>query len=249
MPLERTIPLLAERGVGRGIFSNIDNAECLDGGEGKREPLLQGAEDSVALNLRLLEELRPYGNLYMLYWIRPAEERMSGRIAGLIERNRDKILGLKVHPFLSGMGIDDPRIADYLRFADKARLPVAVHTAGGGGCECRRLAKFCRMFPGASFIAVHMDLGTDHREAAGLVSSIANLYGDVSWIPYNEYVRLGARPDKVLFGSDIPINPKVGYEFYEGYFQNARKEERLLWANAERLFFGSGKDIRGDGEA
>lgn len=80
-----------------------------------------------------------------------------------------------------------------------------------------------------------MDLGTDHAEAVKFVNSLPNLYGDVSWIPYEEYKKLGVLPDKVLFGSDIPINVKTGYAFYDSYFKHAEGEELLMYKNAKKV--------------
>ena len=230
MSMQTIDEMMAERGVASAIISNIENAETT--GKNDFVPL---SAHSTELNARLLEKIVDRQGLYMQYWIRPGIEDMSGRIARFIESS-DKIVGLKIHPFMSAMRVDDARICPYLEFAQERELPVAVHTAAGYGCECRYLAEVCKRFPKTNFIAVHMDLGTDHAEAVGLINSLPNLYGDVSWISYQEYKKLGVASDKVLFGSDIPINLQTGYDFYGSYFENVEGEELLMHTNAEKLF-------------
>ena len=231
MPMQTIDGMMAERGVASAIISNIENAETT--GDKRFKPL---PAHSTEINARLLEQIAGRQGLFMQYWIRPALEEMSGRTARFIEGNRAKIVGLKIHPFMSAMRVDDVRMRPYLEYAQEQGLPVAVHTAAGYGCECRYLADVCARYPKANFVAVHMDLGTDHAEAVGFVNSLPNLYGDVSWIPYAEYKKLGVDPEKVLFGSDIPINMQTGYDFYGGYFKNAEREELLMHRNAEKLF-------------
>lgn len=230
MPVQTVDKMMAECGIASAIISNIENVETT--GDKNFVPI---SMHSTELNARLLEKIVDRKELYMQYWIRPGIEEMSGKIARFIE-NSDKIVGLKIHPFTSAMRIDDERIRPYLEFAQERGLPVAVHTAAGHGCECTYLAKVCKLFPKTNFIAVHMDLGTDHTKAVGFINSLSNLYGDISWISYEEYKKLGVAPDKVLFGSDIPINLQTGYKFYDGYFKNAEKEELLMHLNAEKVF-------------
>lgn len=231
MPMRTIDEMMAERSVAVAIISNIENAETT--GEKGFVPL---SEHSTQLNARLLEKIADRSGLYMQYWIRPAIEDMSGEIARFIENNAQKVVGLKIHPFMSAMRVDDERMRPYLEYAQERGLPVAVHTAAGYGCECRYLAEVCARFPKTNFIAVHMDLGTDHAEAVKFVNSLPNLYGDVSWIPYEEYKKLGVLPDKALFGSDIPINIQTGYAFYDSYFKHAEGEELLMYKNAEKVF-------------
>ncbi|MFA7672955.1 MAG: amidohydrolase family protein [Clostridia bacterium] len=227
MPLEDILVLIKSRNIDAAVISSIENAEIYEGSL---------CNDSITNNACLLDEIKDDDRLYMQYWIKPNTERMNDGIAYFIENNRNKIIGLKIHPFLSGMCITDDRIRPYLDYAKQIRLPVSVHTAKGYGCECRYLASVCEKYPKVDFIAVHMDLGTDHKEAVELINGIPNLYGDVSWIKYSDYLDLGVSPGKVMFGSDIPINMDTAYDFYEGYFINKNREKGLMMGNALKLF-------------
>lgn len=227
MPLKDILILMKSKQVDAAIISSIENAEIYEGSV---------CNDSITNNTRLLDEIKDYNRLYMQYWIKPKTECMNDGIAYFIESNRKKVVGLKIHPFLSGMCITDDRMRPYLDFAKQINLPVSVHTAKGYDCECRYLASVCEKYPEVDFIAVHMDLGTDHKEAVQLINSVPNLYGDISWIRYEDYLDLGISPDKVMFGSDIPINMDTAYDFYEGYFINKNREKELMMRNALKLF-------------
>jgi hypothetical protein len=227
MPLKDILVLIKSRGISAAVISSIENAEIFE------EAV---CNDSITNNARLLNEIKDDSRLFMQYWIKPKTERMNNGIACFIENNRKKVIGLKIHPFFSGMCITDDRIRPYLDYARQMRLPVSVHTAKGYTCECRYLAMVCKQYPEVDFIAVHMDLGTDHKEAVELVNGIPNLYGDVSWIKYDDYRNLGVSPGKVVFGSDIPINMDTAYNFYEGYFTNKNNEKELMMGNALKLF-------------
>lgn len=228
MTLEDICFLVKQRKIDVAIISSIENIENFKAFIFK---------DGLKRNTCLLDAIKDVEGLYMQYWIRPKTECMNNRIASFIENNRDKVLGLKIHPFLSKLCITDKRIKPYLDYAQQNLLPVSVHTAKGYECETRYLAKVCEDYPLVNFIAVHMDLGTDHKEAVSLVNKIPNLYGDVSWITYQDYLNLGVSKSKVLFGSDIPINMETAYDFYNDYFVHENEEEKLMHENALKLFF------------
>ncbi|HOD93320.1 MAG TPA: amidohydrolase family protein [Clostridia bacterium] len=228
MKLEDVFNLMRKKEVNSAIISSIENAELY---------AKDSQKNSIDINKNLLDKIKDKNNLYMQYWIRPRFENMDDEIERFIQCNLDKIRGLKIHPFTSSMCINDKRIIPYLEFANKSKLTVSVHTAKGYECECRYLANICSEFPSANFIAVHMDLGTDHKEAVHYVNKIPNLYGDVSWIPYKEYKELDINEDKVIFGSDIPINMNTAYDFYDDYFINKKNETKLFYINIYKLFF------------
>lgn len=232
LKLEDVLRLMQNNCVDIAVISGIDNAELYDE---------YFERHSLDANTKLLEKIRGYDNLYMQYWIRPKFENMTEEIASFILNNRDKICGLKIHPFTSSMCINDNRIKPYLEFSDKNKLTVSVHTATGYNCECRYLAELCGNYPNADFVAVHMDLMTDHTEAVKYVNEIPNLYGDVSWITYSDYKNLEVDEEKIVFGSDIPINMETEYQFYKEYFINKEKEVKLLYNNAKRIFLDKRK--------
>ena len=99
---------------------------------------------------------------------------------------------------------------------------------------------------------VHMDLGTDNREALDLLGKLPNLYGDTTWVPVKTTVeaikRYGSK--KMLFGTDNPIDGKDTLMYnktgdrslYQEYFNELKnmitKDEYddLMYKNAQRLF-------------
>jgi predicted TIM-barrel fold metal-dependent hydrolase len=99
---------------------------------------------------------------------------------------------------------------------------------------------------------VHMDLGTDNRDALEYLGMLPNLYGDTTWVPVKTTVeairRYGSK--KMLFGTDNPIdgndtlltNKTGDRSIYQEYFNELRdmitpdEYDDLMYRNAQKLF-------------
>ena len=104
-----------------------------------------------------------------LVWLKIATERPDEEFIELIDKNRSLIYGIKLHPFHSRVAPDDPEIDFVYDLARKYHLPVVSHT---GGCEEARsihLFNAAMKYPDIDFVMVHMDLGTDNKEAIELL--------------------------------------------------------------------------------
>ena len=90
---------------------------------------------------------------------------------------------------------------------------------------------------------VHMGLCSDNEEAIRCVAQADNLYGDTTWVPLDK-VRKAIRvcgSEKILFGSDAPIDGAKSYAFYQDmlriYQQTPDRDwENVFYRNAQALF-------------
>lgn len=195
---------------------SFDGSEFLNE-TGRIVPQLKASKRS----LKFIEANNYFG---MLIWIRPHSEKNIDEIDAFILKHRDKIYGLKFHPFLSRLRVNDPRIYPYLELARKYNLPLLVHTANDQYSKIKYLERVAKLFPDINFVAAHLELGTDNKEAIKVLKNNPNIYGDTAWV--NPESLLLARKekvlDKIMFGTDNPID---GYEtlnnpYYVSYINN-----------------------------
>lgn len=192
------------------------------------------------------------GRIGAAVWVKPLVEKPSKELMDLIDKNRDIIHAIKLHPYHAGCSFSSEEAQEYIRIARELMLPVVTHT---GNCEDdspRRVYEMAKKYPEVNFVMVHLGLGTDNKEAIELCSSLPNLYGDTTWVSVESALsfieKCGA--EKLLFGSDNPIDGKDTYlnngkgdiSLYQDYFSRFRKlvgEEvysLVMAENAKRLF-------------
>lgn len=185
-------------------------------------------------------------------WMKPHQENADRKVYELIEQNRPLVKALKFHPFHSFLPFDDAKMDAYMELARCFRLPVVTHTGGTDAASCRRVYEMAKRHTDISFVMVHMGLGTDNSEAISLIGELPNLYGDTTWVPMEhtiDFIRKNG-DDKILFGSDSPIDGKDTYlhnkagdrSIYQDYFHvlperiSPESYHKLMADNAIRLF-------------
>ncbi len=185
-------------------------------------------------------------------WLRIADELPDEEFAALLRENRELVYAFKLHPFHSRTAPDDPLLESVYRLAAEYDLPIVSHT---GGCEEARsvhLYNAAEQHPELRFVMVHMDLGTDNREALELLGRLPNLYGDTTWAPVSTTCEAIRRwgSEKILFGSDNPIDGRNTYlcnrtgdrSLYQQYFNEFRSMvspqdyDNVMYRNAMRVF-------------
>lgn len=234
-------------------FSLVSNIECSEfSHNGKMIPRLFQKSQNKTLKKTLRFARENSDKIGVLVWVKLYSEKPDAEFEQLIKDNRDIIYGFKFHPFHSRVAPDDYRAEPYYELAKKYGLPVVSHT---GGCEEARsihLYEAAKKHPDINFVMVHMDLGTNNREALGLLDKLPNLYGDTTWVPLKttlEAVKT-CGSEKILFGSDSPIDGKDTYQFnkwgerslYQEYFNEFKKlispedYDNIMYRNAQRVF-------------
>ena len=192
---------------------------------------------------RLMEE---YPNrIYALCWIRPEAEKDPSLLYSFLKDNREKVNGLKFHPYLSGLKITDEAIVPYLAMAKELDLPLLVHTAAD---ECSRfvhLKEAAKAHPDLTFVGAHLELYGDAYKAIDLMKDCPNIYADSAWVNQNCATRLidSLGPTRLLFGTDSPIDGNsttlnsLYIPYYENHFGLSEEDHALLMGgNAKRIY-------------
>ena len=237
-------------GIDISIVSNGDSAEYGDGKIKIPEEMQVNQEKTLA---RVITFCRANpGKIYGAFWCKPNHEILTERIDKMITANRDIIVALKVHPFLSNLSFSDEKMMPYLDLACKHNLPVIVHTANDVVDSPMRVYEMAFRYPQLKFVMAHMGLETDHTLAIDLMEKAENLYADTTWVPVETTLEVIRRygSGRVVFGSDSPIdgvdtyacNPLGEPSLYQQYFGNLKKRiseedyENLMDKTARRLF-------------
>lgn len=194
---------------------------------------------------KALSFAKHHKNMYMLFWIKPYFEQNVGDIERFYLKNKKYIKGLKVHPCLSHLKMTDRRLIPYLNLAKKYNLPVLVHTADDEYSKIKYLQTVAKKYPSVNFIAAHMELLSDNKEAIEVIKKNKNIYGDTAWVDINT-IALAKQEgiiDKIMFGTDCPIDGYKTYSnpIYTNYFNNSINLSSveygmLMHVNAERIY-------------
>lgn len=180
-----------------------------------------------------------------LLWICPAKEGLDKESIDFLKKNREKVYGMKVHPYCSRLPISEPQYEPYLKLAEELSLPVLVHTAVDEYSCISHLVKVAKAYPKVKFIAAHLELFSDHLYSLNEIKGLPNVYGDTAWVDKDGYLSaldiIGE--DRMLFGTDNPVDGEVTLDnpMYVEYLQRGFNVddgpyEKLMGGNAIKLY-------------
>ncbi|MGM9647323.1 MAG: amidohydrolase family protein [Eubacteriales bacterium] len=151
-------------------------------------------------------------------------------------------MGVKLHPDIQQVDIDDPRLCRLYELLTKYDLPVCLHM-GDERAEYRysspdKLVKMAKAFPKVRWIASHLGAYKAWEESDQLIG-LPNVWFDTSSVLWAldqrralELIRLfGA--DRIFFGTDYPVT-NATRELQRFFDLPLLEEERrvILWDNA-----------------
>ncbi len=179
-----------------------------------------------------------------LFWIRPHHEKCNLEAEAFLKENKDIFVGLKVHPKGANLKFTYENYHDYLNLCKNLNLPFCIHTEQDGFSNIDYVYEVACECPDINFIAVHMNLGSDHNEAFEYIKSLPNLYGDTTLVGLQDviFALQYCGSEKILFGSDAAIFGENSYERYRNYIERLpvlfalNDIDNLFWKNSERLF-------------
>ncbi len=150
--------------------------------------------------------------------------------------------GVKLHPDIQRVDIDDPRLCRLYAILSEQKLPVYLHM-GDHRADYRysspdKLVKMAKAFPHTRFIASHLGAYRAWQESDQLIG-LPNVWFDTSSVLWSlekeralELIRLFGT-ERVFFGTDYPVSSAVS-ELTRFFALPLLEEERraILWDNA-----------------
>ena len=194
---------------------------------------------------RAIEFAKAYPNkIGALIWIKPITERCNSEFISYVKENRKYIYGFKIHTYHSKISANDIRLEKYYSLAEELGLPVVIHSDINKEGNPLNIYNAAKKHTKINFVIVHMGLGTDHKDSFKYISRLDNLYGDTTWVSYTDIIEAVkvCGSEKILFGTDNPIDGKDTLQAYQPIFSNLKnilkKEdyENIMYKNAKRLF-------------
>ena len=180
------------------------------------------------------------GRIYGYATVNPNyPDEMAGEIKRCISAG---MVGIKLHPDMHKVAVDDDRYRPAWEYANERGLPVLSHTGTNGKNPIRTFEKLAEAYPNAKVILGHAGFGSEGaNQSIEAGKKFPNIYPEItgSVIVYGTLERmvreLGA--DRVLFGTDLPFldpRPQIGRV---AFAKISDDEKRLiLGLNAARLF-------------
>ncbi len=187
-----------------------------------------------------------FNGVGMLIWVPYGKTKVDiAFLEKFIVENRSIIYGLKLHPFLSRKLVTSSRLNPYLDLARKYDLPILIHTALDEYSYIDSVKKLADKNKDLTFIAAHLELGSNHLHALEVLKDTPNLYGDTAWVEPSllKNIKEMNLIDKICFGTDSPIDGKdtLGEEIYQKYLKNSYKLkksdfDKIMYLNALKIY-------------
>lgn len=153
--------------------------------------------------------------------------------------------GVKIHPDIQRVDIDDPRLCRLYEILSRYDLPICLHM-GDHREEYRysspdKLVRMSKAYPKLRFIASHLGAYRAWQESDQLIG-LPNVWFDTSSVLWGlerkrvlELIR-SFGSDRVFFGTDYPVTSAL-HELQLFFELPLLEEERraILWENAARF--------------
>lgn len=193
------------------------------------------------------------------HFIAEAVEKSNGKFTGLgtlhpdsdnIKAEVEEILalglkGVKLHPDIQGVAINDPRMHQIYELC-AGRLTMLLHTGDSryNFSNPDQMKPVLEKYPNLTVIGAHFGGWSVWQEATEQLKGYPNFYVDCSSSLYaispqeakELIVAYGA--DRVLFGTDYPLwKPETELERFMQIELSEEEREDILYNNAAKLFF------------
>lgn len=237
---ETLLACMQKFSISKGIVSTISGNEF-----DYTLNIIKTDKDQIKINDDMLQEIKRYeGKLKALFWIRPYSETANRKLEDYLAINRAWYVGLKVHPRCANLKFTVENYHTYLELCKKLSLPFCIHTERDGFSNAEYIYNVAKQYPDVNFIVIHMELGTNHRDAIHYIKECPNLYGDTTMVDTDDVIEAirfcGSR--KIMFGSDAVVFGKESYKRYDNFKEklgnafNRVEIEDLFCNNAKRIF-------------
>lgn len=229
-----------QQSITKIIISDLDINEFDENGNLNHSELSQIKMNDIART-----KVIGYEDVFkLLFWIRPYCEKADDKLKIYLKENNNIYVGIKVHPKTSRTTFNEQNYKSYIELCGELKLPFCIHTDDDGFSNIEYVYEVAKKYPDINFIAVHMELGGDHKNAIKYISKCENLYGDTTLVNNNDVLmaikECGA--EKILFGSDANVFGSGSYDRYDGLCDMIVNEfgidaaECVFEKNAKRIF-------------
>lgn len=175
-------------------------------------------------------------NIFPLFWITPSMLN-SGSVDMLWDASV-KWKGLKLHWHANPEFYHDSSLLKQVMEDNRfAGLPILLHTGEFPECHASVFESTLTKYPERTFILAH---GRPIGETEKLIGLYQNAYVDTAFMPVNDIAGLVKQglSDKILWGSDCPINEHVYSQFATSeYLKRSLKElgERVSESDFKKI--------------
>ena len=192
------------------------------------------------------------------HFIAEAVANSNGRFTGLgtlhpdsekIKEEVEEILslglkGVKLHPDIQGIGINDPRMHKIYKLCE-GHLTMLLHTGDHryDFSNPNQMKPVLEKYPNLTVIGAHFGGWSVWREATEQLKDYKNFYVDCSSSLYAispqeaKELIMAYGTDRVLFGTDYPLwKPEIELERFMQIDLTDKEREDILYNNAFKLF-------------
>lgn len=220
------------------------------------------AQQGTEPNQWLVQQLESYPEMTGFANIDPTSEEAADQVRECAQRG---LVGLKLHPEVTRVALDDPSIESYWQSAEDLGLPIAIHT-GVHGWHLRKympilLDDVAQCHPSLPLIIEHMGGVAMFDQALAVLHNNENCYVGLTQMlgRYPPYALLPDHrkllldtvgPDRIIYGLDYPHNENNlealcdDIAWIRSWGLSAEDEAKILGANMERLL-DAGAERRG----
>lgn len=153
-----------------------------------------------------MKELKKLGGnqVHPILWVTP---RMM-KTYGIRKMLNSKVIweGIKMHWEAHREWFYNPKLVEkVMQIADEKHLPILLHTGSFKECHAAVFTELCKNHPNIKFVLAH---GRPIDEAINVMHSAPNTYVDTAFMPMEDLKQIAdvALADRILFGTDAPIN-------------------------------------------
>jgi predicted TIM-barrel fold metal-dependent hydrolase len=160
--------------------------------------------------------------------------------------------GLKLHPTIQNLALDDPRTEAAVKVFGEAGLPVVTHCGANpyylqdspwsaqtnpAFSDFPAIMEFCRRFPEVNIVVAHCCTIIDQLVEA--VGDLENVYTDTTTCSCN-LMRKGVEllgADRILFGTDVPFGSfsQSIIQLEKAFFDDPAILDKVAYSNAATL--------------
>lgn len=155
------------------------------------------------------------------------DPNMIGVLPNLTEFEDIPYVAIKIHPYIHHWLPGSEKFNKVLSHVRKKKVPLMIHTGGRALCDAGTFYRICKQNPDINFILCH---GRPVSEILSIILDFPiakNIFIDIAFMTIEEIKILISEKlsDRIIFGSDFPINEVYYPDIESKVWYNNRIEE------------------------